>query len=116
MSVRAARRAAEKAFELAPDTLAYRVSHPVWEKSQRSRMNREYDALRRIACASVGGQVKYVMTGEEFAHWCAKAVPDSGLPAADVEVEEPVAATLELFPDPPLNRRSADCPNRFTSA
>ncbi len=107
LSVRAARRAAEKAFELAPDTLAYRFSHPVWEKSQRSRMNSEYDALRRIACASVGGQVKYVMTGEEFAHWCAKAVPDSGLPAADVEVEEPVAATLELFPDPPLNRRSA---------
>ena len=107
LAVRDSRRAAKHAFELESDTLTYRVSHPVWISSERPRMVAEYDDLRRMACAEIGRQVKYQMTVGEFGLWCEKAKPDPELPPTDVEVEEPVAAALELFPDPPINRRSA---------
>lgn len=107
LAVRDSRRAAKHAFELESDTLTYRVSHPVWISSERARMVAEYDGFRRIACAEIGRQVKYQMTVREFGLWCEKAKPDPELPPTDVDVEEPVAAALELFPNPPTNRRSA---------
>ncbi len=107
LSVRDARRAAKNAFELEPDTLVYRISHPVWISSEQHRMVTEYDYLRRVACADIGRKMKYEMTANEFELWCGKAIPDPHLFPSDVEVEEPVAAALELFPDPPMNRRSA---------
>lgn len=107
LSVRDSRRAAKSAFELEPDTLVYRISHPVWISSERHRMVTEYDDLRRVACADIGRKMKYEMTADEFELWCEKASPDPQLLPPDVEVEEPVAAALELFPDPPTNRRSA---------
>ena len=107
LSVRDSRRAAKTALGLEPDTLVYRISHPVWISSERAQMATEYDYLRRVACAEIGGRVRDEMTADEFELWCKKASPDRRLPPPDVEVEEPVAAALELFPNPPINRRSA---------
>ena len=107
LAVRDARRAAQRGYELDADSLAYRISHPVWESAERSKMNVAYDDLRRVACAEIGGQMRYQMTAEEFRRWCISVDPVQGMRRTDVEVEEPVAASLELFPDPPINRRSA---------
>ena len=86
---------------------AYRISHPVWSNSDRQKISAVYDQLRRIACSAPRPAITAEMSTEQFSFWFEKASQASKKPPSDVGVEEPVAAALELLPDPPSNRRSA---------
>jgi molecular chaperone DnaK (HSP70) len=86
---------------------SYRISHPVWSTTDRQKIAAVYDQLRCIACSFSRPAVTSKMSTEQFNLWCQKASQASGKPPSDVEVEEPVAAALELLPDPSSNRRSA---------
>jgi molecular chaperone DnaK (HSP70) len=99
--------AAKHIFKVKTNTLSFRISHPVWSISDRQRIASIYDQLSHIAFSANGTAITHEMSSDQFMHWYTKVSQTSGKLTFDVDVEEPVAAALELLPDPSPNNRSA---------
>lgn len=99
--------AGKNIFKLKTSALSYRISHPVWSTSDRQKIADVYDQLSHIAFSATGSAIMQEMSTDQFNLWYKKASQASKKPSFDVEVEEPVAAALELLQDPPPNNRSA---------
>jgi hypothetical protein len=85
----------------------YRISHPVWLATEKAQMLSAYGTLHRIACNPKTPPMRFEQTTEAFRHWCDNAAPDDGVLSQDWHVDEPIAAALDLLPDPPSNKRNA---------
>jgi hypothetical protein len=99
--------AGKKIFKLNTSTLSYRLSHPVWSSSDRQRIADVYDQLSYIALNNTGSAITNEMSTDQFNLWFKNASQAPKKLSFDVDVEEPVAAALELHPDPYPNNRSA---------
>lgn len=99
--------AGKNIFKLKTSSLAYRISHPVWSNSDQQKIAPIYDQLSRIAFSANGTAITHEMSTDQFMHWYKKVSQAAGKLSFDVDVEEPVAAALELLPDPSPNNRSA---------
>jgi molecular chaperone DnaK (HSP70) len=99
--------AGKNIFKLKTSALSYRISHPVWSNSDRQKISAVYDQLSHIAFGATGSTITHEMSTDQFNRWYQKVNQASKKLSFDVKVEEPVAAALELLPDPPTNNRSA---------
>ncbi|MBY0436883.1 MAG: hypothetical protein K2W80_01740 [Burkholderiales bacterium] len=105
-AVQASTKAAE-AIGAGPENVRYRISHPVWLAEQKEQLLVAYDSLRRIACHPTVRRVQLAQSADAFRQWCDHAAPNKDLPQDDWHVDEPIAAALDLLPDPPSNKRNA---------
>jgi hypothetical protein len=99
--------AGKNVFKLKTSNLSYRISHPVWSTSNRQRIADVYDQLSQIAFKDTGSAITHEMSASQFNLWYKKVIQASKKLSIDIDVEEPIAAALELLPDPSPNNRSA---------
>ena len=99
--------AGKNILNLKTSNLSYRISHPVWSTSDRQRIADVYDQLSQIAFKDTGSAITHEMGFSQFNLWYKKVIQASKKLSIDIEVEEPIAAALELLPDPLPNKRSA---------
>ena len=86
---------------------SFRISHPIWQEHDRAKLAAVYEGLRVGARDEDAPNMKDTMSFSEFKNWCAVVSIASTNPPSDVDVKEPVAATLELFPNVEVNSRTA---------
>jgi hypothetical protein len=86
---------------------SFRISHPIWQEHDRVKLAEVYEGLRMGARDEDAPNMKDTMSFSEFESWCAVVSIADKKPSSDVDVKEPVAAMLELFPDVEVNSRTA---------
>ena len=99
--------AGKNIFKLKTRTLLYHITHPVWSTSDRQRIADVYDKLNHIAFENTRSAITDEMSADQFNLWYKKVSQVSKSRCRGNALEEPVAAALELLPDPPPNNRSA---------
>ena len=99
--------AGKNIFKLKTRTLLYHITHPVWSTSDRQRIADVYDKLNHIAFKNTRSAITDEMSADQFNLWYKKVSQVSKSRCRGNALEEPVAAALELLPDPPPNNRSA---------
>ena len=99
-SLRAAARSADGDF-------GFRISHPVWKPEHSQPLSGIYGSLRRAAQCEAGRKIKSSMTFSAFERWCKDVPIEETVSVGGVEIEEPVAATVELFSKRESDSRAA---------
>jgi molecular chaperone DnaK (HSP70) len=89
------------------DRFIFRISHPVWDPRDAKKLLQVYEALRQAALPEHSRGIKSTMGVSEFERWSERVSLDDIAQRDGIDVKEPVAATLALFPDPEPNSRTA---------
>lgn len=89
------------------DRFVFRISHPVWEPKNAEKLLQVYESLRQAALPEHSRGIKSTMGVSEFERWSERVSLDDIAPSDGIDVKEPVAATLELFPEVEPNSRTA---------
>jgi hypothetical protein len=100
-------REAVKRLDLDTEQLVYRISHPVWSESHKDASRAAYQALFNTASNPATPRVDLQQTATALERWRTQATPTEAVRTSDWHVDEPIAAALDLIPDPASNERRA---------
>jgi hypothetical protein len=100
-------REAVKRLDLDTEQLVYRISHPVWLESHKDASRAAYQALFDTACNPATPRVDLQQTAIALERWQTQAKPTEAVRTRDWHVDEPVAAAMDLIPDPASDERRA---------
>jgi hypothetical protein len=100
-------REAVKRLDLDTEDLKFRISHPVWLESHRDASREAYKALLETASNPDTPRVALQHSTEALERWRARAKPGKSVLASDWHVDEPVAAAMDMIPNPESDERRA---------
>lgn len=109
LSIQQSYQSAKKVLSIKEEDLkqfSLRISHPSWDEKSKDRQNKAYHTLLSTAAALSQQKIGWVMTGSDIDKLKSDLDNLETLSIQDIEIEEPIAASISLFGGFPKNKRA----------